>query len=804
MAKGKTTKPATKPKKVELTRLPWKFNNRQTLLWMLGIIVLVSVVVFWRFLSGHDLFLFEDTGSDSITLFYPNIVHHARYFQEVGFPGWSFFVGLGESTYPGGLLNPWDWIYFPMGPKSIAVAIGYVQWIKLIACGFVFGLFLKKMEMENPVIVIGGLIYAFGGYLVVGSGWYIHTTHIFWMTVSFLAFEMLLRENKWWLMPFPFLFLAGTRAYFLVLFLGVYIAVRVIDYYGWDVKKLLKVYGRVFFCGIIALMLASPFIGERFAKLYNSPRVSGNVSKVESLSATPVFELGDEKHNGTAILRWFSNDILGADAKYVGFRNYLEGPLFYMGLLTLLLFPQFFWMASRRQRWVYGLLLGLWLWMILFPWFRYAFYAFAGSYYKGALSLFIPFSLALVSLLALNKMVKGQKINLILLSLTLIGLLIALWYPYGFAQTGIRRDIQGMASGFLIIEAILLASIHSQGFRKWALGALIGVVALEAGVISHYSYRDRLPVPAADLQKPVRHFDDTRLALDYIRQQPNESFYRIEKTYGSVKSGFNDAQVQGFFSSKTYQSHNNKYYIRFLEEMGIIPKGNQASSRWLVGFTQRPTLHPFASVKYVLSNEAEKDKVNLSIYELETKTGSVEVYKTKYFIPFGIPLSQYFLESEFLRLENNEKIEALYYGVVIPDEKASQLQGVLHADLSSISFGSGMAQTWNQLNANAMKMTSFSHSHIQGEISMAQTGVVVFSMPFDDGWHIYVDGVEKDLLRIDLGFTGVKVEAGAHRIELRYVPLFSKSGWIVFGMGAALFLFLLLRKVKLFPIASTA
>jgi uncharacterized membrane protein YfhO len=547
-------------------------------------------------------------------------------------------------------------------------------------------------------------------------------------------------------------------------------------------------------------MLAAPLIGLRFYKLYNSPRVTGNVSKLESLANKSIFETGTEKHNATAILRWFSSDVLGTADAYVGYRNYLEGPLFYIGLLSLLLLPQFFWLAGKRQRWLYGGLLFFWFWMLLFPWFRYAFYAFAGDYFKGALSLFIPFSVLLVALLGLDKLVRGHKPNLILLSLTLLGLLAALWYPYPSVRDGLQTNVQLIISVFLILEAVVLAMMHTQSFSKYALLVLSGLVMAEAGTLSFYSYRDRVSIPASDLRKPLHHFDDTNPALDYIRAQPNEPFFRVEKAYGSVKSGFNDALVQGFFGTKTYQSHNNKFYVRFMEEMGIIPKGNQASSRWLVGFAQRNTLHPITSIKYFLANEETRNLVNMNIYEKVHQAGTVEVYKNRYFMSFGIPFTQYFLESEFMPLENSEKLEALYYGIVVPDKDKGLVSNMRHGDLKSMTFGGGITATWNQIAGQTMEMTSFEHSHIQGKINMAEPGMIFFSIPYDPAWKVYIDGAEKEIGLVNLGFCGVYADAGAHTIELKYVPPLSKAGWILFAIALGVYVFLLVRKIRILPV----
>jgi uncharacterized membrane protein YfhO len=102
-----------------------------------------------------------------------------------------------------------------------------------------------------------------------------------------------------------------------------------------------------------------------------------------------------------------------------------------------------------------------------------------------------------------------------------------------------------------------------------------------------------------------------------------------------------------------------------------------------------------------------------------------------------------------------------------------------------------------------MRMTHFSHSHIKGTIDLAAPSVIYFSLPFDRAWKVYVDGIEKEMLLVNLGFSGVVAEAGQHEIELRYEPPFSKEGWILFAVGLSVYVFLLVRRIKVFPIGRT-
>jgi hypothetical protein len=56
------------------------------------------------------------------------------------------------------------------------------------------------------------------------------------------------------------------------------------------------------------------------------------------------------------------------------------------------------------------------------------------------------------------------------------------------------------------------------------------------------------------------------------------------------------------------------------------------------------------------------------------------------------------------------------------------------------------------------------------DVSAPRDGVVFLSEPYYSERQAFVDGHRTETLRANLGFTAVRVPAGAHRVELRYVP----------------------------------
>ncbi len=783
MTKAKSKKSQTGKQRNKIQLPVWLLNAKQSFWLFGGIATLLTIILFAPYLFGPNLYIFNDVGSDTLTVFFPNISQSARYFQEEGLPGWSFYLGLGKNFYPGFLLNPFYWIYLPMDAESIAYTIAWVQAAVLLGTGFVFYKFLKEAQFDDLVCVIGALIYTFGGYAVLGNSWYGHAYVIFWMTLGFYGFELLLRRKIWWVFPIPFIFLLGPRAYFLILFMALYGLVRMFDVYGIVWKPILQTYKRMIIGGIVALLLITPFVGGKWHKFAYSPRVTGNVSYQDKLSDQPVFLISNAEHNVTALMRTFANHMMGAGSDYQGWRNYLEAPCFYMGLITLLFVFQFFVLAERRRKWIYGSLLMFWLILIIFPWFRYAFYGFAGNYYKGALSLFIPFSFLFTGMLGFQEILKGKPLNKLVLFLSSLLWLILLWYPYDVKGVAIDPSIQIEVSLFILGYTALLWFYAEGILHKMVLPGLICMIGLEAILLAWPSVNHRTPMLKADITNKKFHFDDTSEAVRKIKETDKDLFYRIDKVYGSIKTGYNDGQIQGFFGSKSYQSHNHKNYVRFLDKTGVIDATKEANTRWLVGVATTNILHGLFSIKYLLSDPDTESRVDKAIYKPLETTGKTSSWENKYYIPFGIPIQSYLTEAQFETLSSSERKRALYFAV-IGNENDNWLNLLPNFQLEGFSFyGTAIKDRTKLLSTQAMTMDYFSHNEIKGHIDVDANTMMFFSIPFDDGWHAYVNGTENELRKIDYGFTGLMLEPGHHSIVLRYTPPMSKLGWIGFAIG---------------------
>jgi len=568
-------------------------------LWLvIGLIIFIGVIAFYNFFSFEFLFFFKDIGSDTLNQNFPKLVHKFNLLAE-GYPRWSFYRGMG-SEY----IN-----YLPTDPYSLftkfmlfigtsVFGLDYfissrffiIFFYHFLLSGIVFYFYLRTISVEKYSAVLGAVLVSFSGYMVVGSSWGF-STHIFTAIFFLFAFEQLFVKNRWYFFPFAVIYLSNNLfvLFIYTLFLAIYASFRYFATKQEPIKSFFVLAGKMIMLGTIGLLMNLVNSFGFFKRIFFSPRVSGNASYSQALS-TGQDIVEQSSIVATTILRFFSSDILGTGSNFQGWSNYFEAPLFYIGLLTLLIFPQVFIYLNKRKKIVFGSFLGFWILTLIFPYLRHAMLAFTGDYWRYGFDFFIPFTLLFFAVYALNELDKTFKINYKLLGATLLVLLVALFFPYkSLPITATGNGLRMTIVALLFIYSILLILMSQPKYKSIAQITLILLVTVTKKEFA---------------ENAGGYKDGTIKAVNYIKSIDKSAFYRTEKDYQSgnaMHGSLNDAMAQGYYGTTSYSSFNQLNYVRFLEETGLIQKGDESATRWVTGFRGNPLLQTFANVKYHLS-----------------------------------------------------------------------------------------------------------------------------------------------------------------------------------------------------------
>lgn len=745
-------------------------------------VLILILLVFRDYLFGPLVYLFTDIGNDTMTLFYPHMLAAQHDEFRNGLNTWTFSRGIGQGVWSLNFdITSWP-LYF-LSSKGVASYIIWMQVIRILLGGFFIYKYFKTRELGSYTSYIATLLYVTGGYIICTSGWYGHTSYMMFFALFMWGIELLIQRKNWWVLTIAFVFIFNDKIIFLLEFGILYYIVRIIEEKELNFNYVLKDVLSGLKGGFLSLLILAPILGSRVYRFIYSPRVSGDVGYEDRLQNVPMFASPNAMEVKSQLLSFFSPIIQGTGDDYDGWYNFLEKPHLYIGLLTLVLFTQAFALFGKRQRIAYGILILFWTIILAFPYFRYAFYLFAGNYYKSGVNVFLPFSMLYLSMVSLDKIVAEKKINIwVLLGTVLLAIILLVTYSSG------SKNLLAVPISIVLLVAYPLIIFGITRFKdsKVPLIALAVIVFGEGYYNSFKSLDKRKTITKETLKQRKNHNDYTLEALNYIKSN-NKPFYRIEKTYGSYLSGYNDAQAQGYYSSKSYNSHNHNNYISFLRNYDLLQSEEEVATRWVIGMVSHVACHPFFNTKYVLSTKETDQYVWNNYYKRVANNNGINIYENLAYIPFGIPIGAYYSEQEFNRMTDREsKNMSLYTGVVIQDEDLDKVKDMRQARASQVLPRYELIPKAEELSKKAMVMESFSESQIKGSISNDKTTILTFSMPFDAGWSVTVDGEQEQLLNINYGLAGVKLNPGNHTIELKYSPPYIYQGFVLMLIGLGL------------------
>jgi len=775
-------------------------QGKETRVFMV-LFALMAGIIFKDFLLLKQVYLFKDIGNDTLTAFLPVFKDTSRYLREVGIPTWSFKQGLGQNILPNALNDPFKALLYLPNPANLSYWIVWVEVLKLFVGGYFFCRFLTMLGIGSLNALVGALLYAFSGYAMVGSGWFVFTASMVQLSLMLWGVEVYLQTRSWWLFVVAIALVAASFVYLYIfsLFLGMYLLIHFFREEAMSGRQFAVLLAQIAGLGVLGCLIGAAFGLPVFIEVLESPRVAGESGHAGRLSRHAVFGIGDSLYRMTLVMRSFGNDLLGTGYDFKGWQNYLEAPMNYGGVLSLLLAPQIFAYCKGKERIGFAIVLGFFSLTLIFPWFRYAFWLFSGDYFR-LLSLCVSTVFILYSCITLAKITANNRLHWPLLGGTAISLLVLLYLPYAGAES-IDTAQQGMAAFLVVLYTGLVALIANPRTRAIGQFSLLGIICVELVVFSFPVPNKRDVVTVAELSRKVGYNDYTVDALKIIRAQ-DKGFYRVYKNFHSspdINSSLNDAKVQGYYASASYYSFNQPNYIRFLAGMGIIDPKDENQTRWAPGVEGAPILQALTAHKYTFyRGVVAEDPLLAATHEEMGKAGDVTILKNKNHIPLGTGYGYCMARSEHQKLDKIRRGIAALRAIILPDSAMASRPWLTPIVADSIPVPEKYTVDLLAADAGTRKAsglepaTPHGQAHLVFESNFARQQTILFSIPFDKGWSAAVDGQPKQLLVVDYGLIGLDMAPGKHRIVLQYNSPMMPLAITLSAIGCALFAMLLL------------
>ncbi len=79
-------------------------------------------------------------------------------------------------------------------------------------------------------------------------------------------------------------------------------------------------------------------------------------------------------------------------------------------------------------------------------------------------------------------------------------------------------------------------------------------------------------------------------------------------------------------------------------------------------------------------------------------------------------------------------------------------------------------------------------NYIEGNVNAKTDQTLFFSIPYDEGWYVEVDGKPADMWAVGNAFLGIDVSAGEHTVSLSYTSPGASAGWKISSLAIVIFL----------------
>lgn len=133
--------------------------------------------------------------------------------------------------------------------------------------------------------------------------------------------------------------------------------------------------------------------------------------------------------------------------------------------------------------------------------------------------------------------------------------------------------------------------------------------------------------------------------------------------------------------------------------------------------------------------------------------------------------------------------------ILFPFEGAFRLDSLKLFSVPMDSYGHFMRER----SAERFEDCAVRGNQVSGNISVDAPRMLVFAIPYSEGWSARVDGEETPVYKANLMFMAVPLEAGRHTVELSYCTPGIRAGAAISGLCAAIFVVFLLWGGRALP-----
>ena len=709
--------------------------------------------------------------------------------------GWNWQTDLGANfigSYSFYLLgSPFFWLTVPFPESIISYFMGPLLILKF-ACAAVTSYAWLKRHVKSPqAAVLGSLLYAFSGFSIYNIFFnHFHEAIVFFPLLLIGLDELMDYETKG-AFALAVLINAVVSYFFFVgevVFTVVYFFVRVFTGgYQFTWKKFLLVAVEAILGFLMSQFL---FLPSLFVMLSNS-RVSNFADGLD------VWVYVNNQRLYVILASFLfpnelpSKQVLFPDAsvRWTSLSAYL--PLF--GISGALAF-----IRTHKQHWLRTLLIVL-LIMVMIPGLNSLFVAYNRSFYTRWFYMFtLMLSLATVKVVDEGRVRAMEKASMHVLILTgVIVLIIGLtpdklrddnWRIGLFAADCVWQFAMIAGTALISLGVLLLILDGMRQDKGRAVRNMI-IAVLVISVIYGNFYM---------VWGKTRSYDTHSYFVPDVLEGTFESdenrFYRIDQDDSCINVGmfWNVPDIRAFHSLVPASIFEFYEFIDEERSVKSAPTYDNYAIRALL------------SVRYFVDSQEEGDDFQSSKEvdgEIEYKNkmpgfvligeqNDYDVYENQYYLPMGFTYKRYCTVAEAEDISEKNRALLMLNTIILDDDTPREYREMLRHDLNiqDIDYSEeGYFAAVEALSQNTVDTFRTTRTGFTSSIYSDQDSLVFFSVPYEEGWSAEVNGQPVRIVKANVGFMAVPIEAGSSTIVFTYQTPGLRVGTLISAAALALF-----------------
>lgn len=104
-----------------------------------------------------------------------------------------------------------------------------------------------------------------------------------------------------------------------------------------------------------------------------------------------------------------------------------------------------------------------------------------------------------------------------------------------------------------------------------------------------------------------------------------------------------------------------------------------------------------------------------------------------------------------------------YFDICLPEEKTFSIEKI---DVYQHEINYAAIE---ERKENSMEQLEIGINRVSGNVICEDSVLMLFSIPYGEGWCAYVDGVEQPIFKADVGFLAIELSEGHHEVVLKYM-----------------------------------